>query len=649
MYSNEEIKWFSQSLITYKDKVYGSDGYIRISISTNTTDYKFFNPPLLNISISNNFQKSCNINFQNAVDLYKSFKKVIPHLNGNDEVDIQRRYQKDINLHFSFKVEKNNNERIVIIELRSSESDYTRIIVPLKIVFEGIATITRLFTETYMELCNKLLIQSINNKTTEIINQLPNLIKGISGQIVSKIPAREDEDNVPEGIEEEAKKTEATIADLDKFMVEEKDKIIVPELEQETKEAITEVKSLLIEKFIENDLSIFEDILNNYSMNPCPLILLKDAIKDSIKSEIEDESFDLLTGVSEDDLKSLVYIPKIIYSVCHQNYINTNTPLPYTVSAFKYKIDNVKKDNLELAYDFLLINLYTRLLRRRLESKKEDIYKNKSLFYLQVRCFTDPFTFSFLEKTNVKNIPSIIATRFKYYESIGVFDKYTKLLEDSLCPEITVNDIVSSVEEACDKIIGKSVFVEDLHKEAFKDGKVRVESKNRLNLEQIINEVLPLEIAEKTGKEINNELINSMFNGKGVSPEVKLIFTNKEKDKKTTKRKKQEITNLERIIKFFIDKNEVPERYQEDFMKYIQEVGNNKIDLKNINFPIDEFGDNIIKILYLWDPDNDPSITKNYKHFFSKVENEIMERDLILAKLKVEDKKTDDSWDCLNV
>jgi len=93
MYDRDNTKWFSQTLLNYKDKIYGTDGYLQISISTNTTDYKYFNPPLLNFSITNNHKKSYNINFQNAQDLYKTFKKVICQLGNSPEADIQRKYQ----------------------------------------------------------------------------------------------------------------------------------------------------------------------------------------------------------------------------------------------------------------------------------------------------------------------------------------------------------------------------------------------------------------------------------------------------------------------------------------------------------------------------------------------------------------------------
>jgi len=86
MYDNENVNWFSQTLLTFKDKQYSTDGYLKIAISTNTNDYKFFNPPLFNISISTNIQKTCNLNIQQAEDLLESFTQVLKQVNGNDIV-----------------------------------------------------------------------------------------------------------------------------------------------------------------------------------------------------------------------------------------------------------------------------------------------------------------------------------------------------------------------------------------------------------------------------------------------------------------------------------------------------------------------------------------------------------------------------------
>jgi len=88
---NENTKWFNQTLFAYKDRHYSTDGYLRLSIATNSEDYTSFNPPALSFSISNNYQKSLTLQLSSCNDLIKTFKTM--SLNG-DVVEIQRKYKR---------------------------------------------------------------------------------------------------------------------------------------------------------------------------------------------------------------------------------------------------------------------------------------------------------------------------------------------------------------------------------------------------------------------------------------------------------------------------------------------------------------------------------------------------------------------------
>lgn len=651
MYNQGETKWFSQTLMTFKDKEYATDGYLRLSLSTNTEDYQFFNPPVINISITNNYQKSINLNIQNAKDLIKAFKTILPQLNGN-ELNIQRKYQKNTILHITFKLDSNKQKRIVVIEIRNNESDFTKIIIPLEGIFESFAYCIREFTDTYMNICSRLLTQSIQSESTKILHHLPSLIKGISSQIISQIPAAETiEDSRAAEVEPEVlAKTEATINDLDKFLGEDMGNIDVPEIEKVEKETtvLTEVDSLFVKNFIDGDLSNLESSLTNYFMTPAPLMAIAADIKTKIGADIDDENFTTLPSATEDDIKSMVYLSKLFSSLVYQNYYATSEPMPATTPVFKYNPTIIPKDNLDIAYDLFLFNLYVRSVRRRLENTIQDAIENKALFYIQLRCFTDPFVFSFLQNEDHIQLTSIILTRFRYYNEIGVFNYYKELLEVNKCKEISEMDITSSVAEAIDKVIGKSLMISDLHESMINDNSLRVPAKNTFSLEQIINEILPLEIAEKTGKDIkNNDVIAELKETHDISDEILKIFKDKVKKIKTTKTNKT--SNLERIIRTqFID--EVPEQYRDNFLQYVLKLGDNKFIMEECEYPIDEFGDNVIKALYLWDPETDPVVAKNYKQFFLKVEQELMERDLIIAKIKTTKTEitTDDGgWDFL--
>jgi hypothetical protein len=426
--------------------------------------------------------------------------------------------------------------------------------------------------------------------------------------------------------------------------------IDIPEIEKVANETekVTETESVLVKYYMDGDLKNLETSVRNYFMTPAPLLSLTEDIKNKVKHVIKDENFTLMPGVTDNDLKSLVYISTLSPSIIYQNNLNILMPVPATTPVLKYDVKDFTDDNLNIAYDLFLFNLYIRNTRRNLENKIEDVIENRALFNIQLRSFTDPIVFTFIDKVDKTKLSSIILSRYKYFDSIGVFDFYKDLLKTNNCPEITESDILSVVDEAVEKVVGKSPYIDILHTNMEDPNKLRVSAKNDLSLEQIINEVLPLEIAEKTGKNLKNEqIINQIKETHNISDEIIELFLN-DKKKKTTKKETTKVTsNLERLIRTqFID--EVPEQYRVTFMKNILELGNNKFDLENAQFPIDEFGDNVIKALYLWDPENDPIVSKNYKKYFLKVEQELMERDLILAKIKIKEAESNadgGGWD----
>jgi hypothetical protein len=652
---DSNTQWFSQALLTYKDKIYATDGFLRVSLSTNSSEeLNYFNPPVINISITNNYQKSINLNIQNAKDLIKAFKLILPQLNGK-ELSIQRKYQKDTVLHFTFKLDT-NDQRIVIIEIRNNESDFTKIVVPLEGVFESFASCIREYTETYMNICTQLLIQSIQSKNTQIIQQLPNLIKGISSQIISSDSrgsiesqdSRAREPVTPEIVTE----TETIMNDFESFLGSDMNNIEIPEIEKVEKETSKAVKidSLFVEKYLKNNLTTLETSMVNNFMTPAPFIMFLEELKSTILPHIKDENFRFLPGISDDDLKSFTYISKCMCAVNYSNHINAGVPIPATVSVSKYNPPNYTKTNLDLAYDLLLFNIYIRTVRRRMENVTSDVMRSKALFYMQLRCFTDPLIFSFIEKINPDTLPSIILNRYDYYDSLGVFNDYKNSLDEMKCPEIRKADILSAVTELVEKVIGHSYNINEVHDNMFENKMVRIEAKNNYNLEQIVNEVIPLEIAEKLGKDLKNpKVIEDIRVNHEISDEILAIFTNEKKKVKKQKESSQKINNLVRIISSQF-KDEIPEKYREDFINYLSEFDDKKFDLNDTEFPIDEFGDNVIKALYLWDPENDPAISKNYKSFFVKIENELMERDLILSKIKIKEEKPSisesiDDWD----
>jgi len=633
---NENTKWFSQTLLTFKDKMYMTDGYLRISISSNTEDYKFFNPPILNISITNNFQKSYNLNIQNCEDLLESFTKAMTQLNG-DETIIEKKYQKNTIILFKFAIENINQTRVVVIEIISSETDSTKVIIPLKPTFQSFIRRLKAFVNNYDEICNQLFLQTIQTESIQIIHQLPTLIKGISSQIISQIP---DEDTIldspaREEIEQEAAQTIETIADLDKYLGDDMSNIKLPEIDKaETVIPIIEIDSILVEKVLRGDLFNLENKLTSFATSKQPLIDMKNDLQTFF-------DFPLLPALSEDDRKSLVYISTLLQNYYTKANTINDVPIPMSTPTLKYK-GLYNEENIELAKDILLIIGYMRTLRRRLEAKITNAYDNKSLMYLYLRCMLDPFCFTFIEELTKKDIISSLKNRYEYFDKDGFFDKYKQMLLDNNCSGIDVTDIVTFAEEISDNIIRKTNMINVLHQESYEKGQMKLPSKNTFSLEQITNEFIPLEVNEKMGFNFKDkEALATLKDNINPSDEVLTFFIKQQKINKTINVEK--ITPLQRYIDKY--KQDIPDQYRDEVVNHVKSMQYDVFDFDKCPWPLDEFDDRIVKAFYVWDTESDTSMKSNFTHFASMVEEEQMTKEAILISSKIE---KSDGWSSIS-
>jgi hypothetical protein len=612
----------------YEDNLYQTDGKLRIAISTNSSDDKNFNPPAFNISVSHNYQKSCNLNIQQATDLVQGFKKVLTNA-AVEDAEIVRRISKNLELTFYFKLDQNQLPVVEII-LRSSSTDFTKIIIPID-VFSVLAHRLKNFVNNFDQLCYQLLMKNIDGEYGEIIRQLPGLIRGISSQI---IPAQIPEAGVVESEAGEEAPAAATIAELDNFLGPDLSNVNVPELESKQvkgeENVFSEVKSEFVEKIIEGKLENLENILVNIEADRQPIQVLNDYFIEGIGKDIT-----YLPDLKDDELKSSLYISKLLYSLITQSHIKNSSPIPTSTPILKYKVKTIKDENLELAYDLLLIFAYTRNLRNRMSDKSSDFIVNKSNFYLQMRCYLDVFCFSFLEKSNKTQLSSVINNRYKYYDSIGVFDYYKDLLKKHNCSDINAIDIDTFVDEVCEKVIGKSMYITEQHDNLVETNSFRLPSKNNFTLEQITNEVIPLEVGEKMGVTIQDpEAV------KYASAEVINWFSD-QGEPKVTKTKKEKTSNIIRFVTHY--RNEIPEQHREGFLEWLKSEVDKNFSFSDCEFPLAEFGGNVIKGLYLWKPLDDGKLLTNYKYFWTQFEDCMLDKNHILAlDEKVEDEKSDE-------
>lgn len=627
---NESKKWFSQILMYYEDKIYQTDGKLRVGISTNTSDDMNFNPPLFNISVSHNFQKSCNLKIEQAMDLVSAFKQFMAQPDFND-TEILRRIHKSLELSLKFKMDQSGNPVVEII-LRSSSTDFSKIIVPAN-VFQTLAHRLKNFVNNYDQLCYQLLMKNIDGEYRSIINQIPGLIRGISSQIM---PVKNLDSGAvaQEAVEEESEPApvEQTIEELDKFLGDDMSNVKVSEIEEKKieteKKSMFEIQSDFVEKVLHGRLDSLENILVTVDGSKTPVLEFKETLNEMIGKD-----YNYLPGMSEEDLKSTLYLSKTLCSIITHSHINFDTAIPPSTPILLYKVKDYKDENLDLAYDLLLCFAYTRALRNRLNEKTPDFITNRSRFYLQMRLYLDVFCYSFLEKVDKNKLRSIIANRYKYFDSIGFFESYKQTLTKHRCIPITSNDIDDFITEACDKVIGKAMYISNQQDFMVENNSFKLPSSNNFTLEQITNEIIPLEIDEKIGTDIKKVGY--------VSKEIYNWFVNESKPK-VNKITKEKTSNIVRFITHY--RNEIPEKYRSDFLTWLKAVEDMDFEFDGCEFPLAEFGTNVIKGLYLWKPSEDEKITKSYKYFWSKYEDCMLDKTHILALDQQEDSKDSDEW-----
>lgn len=637
---SETTKWFSQTLLTFKDKQFATDSYLRIAITTNTEDYKFFNSPMLNISISNsnNYQKTANLNIQNAEDLIESFEKTLQQLNGDDCI-VEKHYNKLSKLFFKFAIETSSGERVVVIEIYSNDSDAVKIIIPLKPTFQSFLRRLRFFVQNYDQLCMTLLNKAIDFESTKIINQLPGLIKGISSQIVEHQVLEQDrilDTRAPKPDAASVSETETTSYDFEKFLGEDMENIKVPEIdekiiEEKEKETIVEIESPFIDKVLKGDLNNLESKLNSFAVSKNPICDLANDLSVQL-------NFNPLNGITDDDEKSLVYISKLLMDTHSKAYTVHDVPIPSKTTILKYN-GKLTDQNVSFAKDVLSIMGFMRIFTRRMETKVENAYDSKSLFYFYIRYMMDSYCFSFLNNFTHSEIKSSIINRFKYFDSIGFFDSYKSILKDHNCSPIEVPDIDAFAEQVYDSIV-KTPMIDKVHEMMYEGNNIKLPSKNTFNLEQITNEFIPLEVNSMLGFDFTDKEAVEKLKGQGVSDEILKYFLGKKKVKKKSAMRK--ITPLQRVVEKF--KQDIPDEYQEEVINHVKELEYNKFDFSKCVWPLEEFDTRVVVALYVWDPENDSEMKNNFTHFMSLVESEQMTKDDIIIATKEEKKEQSSSF-----
>lgn len=615
MYNSEDTKWFSQALFFHKDKTEGTDSSIRISTSTGTTDFASYTIPKLSIQIQNTLHKSINLDLDQARDLVIGIRDNLNREVPGDGEPVIRKITWNHELSISFHANMKTK-----ISIRSSETDFSGIVISFD-QFKTILKIMEQFIANYLSVADSLVFRAVAYQLNKL-DDLNRNIRGLYGNMGTSNTSKECiQDNSareqdPE-IDANAVDAMTDLSDqLDNFLGEDMKNIKVPEIdedkvaEQEEK-TITEIKSS------------FFDMMKNDMGQVINMIHQAESF-DSFTSQLHAMlDITIIPGMDEQTYNMVSYFTKLFIDLTVSSATQFDTPIPTGFPILKYKASDVEADSVNLAYDLLLSSVYLRMFRSLLENHQSDMFANFSVHHLKFRMFTDIIIFGILDGKSKEKILSAVMSRYDYYKKIGVFKSVDEKLKEGNYPEITkrnVNDYLAAVLKKAET----SLYFENFYREASKKYDLKLPLDNNLNLEQIKNELIPLEIKVKLTKKLEKDDLSNLSN------EVKELFGKK-------KKKSNQLNPIQMFVKKW--RVEVPEESFEKLIEYLADFGDRRVDFSNFPLQVEDLEENVLKGLYYWDPEK----YKNATAIANDLDDS-MTKDLILAKILEEESDDKDGY-----
>jgi hypothetical protein len=537
---NNDLTWFNQKYFYHSDSEFNTNGgSLEISINSNTSDFQTYSIPTLNISIFNEkIRSNVNLKYQDVLDLLFSIEEINKDINniyngGGSEI---KKIINGKNFKIGFKTSQNTGKKAVLLLIANSATDFGIIVISYNL-FLIIVELLKSFKENYIKLpfeisnrstlnyildelkeikeFNKSLPSSITNLTSSnhILNELkeikelnkplPNLTSSMeivnTNEVINKDKDKDilhisdithisPEQDPPWDINnEDADKAQK---DFEDFMMDNINKVKIPEFDKISNEIKEEQKSFFIEEVLKNDIKNLDSFLISLTMHSNPIEKFQEIIGGYINST--------LPSITNDELKSACYYSKRFFLYNVQNYMRNHVSIPVSIPIIKYKPNEFNNENIDLAYDLLTLSMYVRIVKDKLTTKIDDISINGLLLYTSLRVYTDIFTFSFLDNIDSDIIIKCVIKRFQNFSIRGLFKSFNELLKQygfSDVEEIEINNFTSQIVK---RVIGpdKTLYIQDLHQKEYNDNKLKLSYFNDLSLDQI-DEFIKAEIETK--------------------------------------------------------------------------------------------------------------------------------------------------------
>lgn len=517
---------------------------------------------------------------------------------------------------------------------------------------------------------------------TQLFNKEPKLL--------NKTETEEDQKN-SKGVwfHSEQKNEDVTNMSFDTFVNDIIDTVEVSEINKAKDDIIKKTSSkkeasVFIKDYLDNDLANYEaNILKMTACIDCHLDFIVNIFANDVKESIPIE--DIYAGMNKQNIFAYSYMTQVDINDIVNIDKNENTGLPLSANLHFCNYNNIQPENIDLAYDLCLINIYLKCFRNKVEETQSSSKENRSLLYLVSRHITDVFSTFMLMECNYEMIKSCIRSRFKEYSEYGFFKAYTGMLEKYPGNRVISEQNIIDELERYKKIFDLSS--EDKKKHNSINQLIKYNNLNTINhfdsnfntcripLENnyTVEDICQFSLVESTWKQMNRRTFNNILNAHSEKSETKQIeifdktyeqridhmfnkFLNKkhvellkntDKNIKSKKISKRYVSVLHRL---FIEPDfsiQIIPSKREYVINYVKEIGQNKFVCDKY-LDLEDFGKILVKGIYVWNGLSD-SEKKNltYSNFRSKIECCSMDKEMVIDEYKYKPEfksQEDDEW-----
>lgn len=669
--------WVNQSIYKIKDNECGTNSTLELAVTTKTSDNINFGAPEITFRLSSKISNTshvCSLDYQNLSSLLFAINDIQknPDLAYDQGAKIVRRIGASKDLVVMCALTEQG--RYILIGIKNNESDSGKIIIKYEtfvIISDLLINIKNNYINLAMELPKRLPDSNVLDKLAAIeraIRVLPTSISIPSGPTVSDVFEIKKEngssivhlkEDYPEELATEKFGTICSICgepqfdtpsgptcknghggadgieednsssnEFEKFVDDNIDKVTIPELDHINDESIhgtktsgdppqQEYNSPFIYRVLNGSIRNYEALINTIYHDPnSPTQALIELIREKMGID------NFLPGISKKESKSLNYVSKTFFKAILGSYVEFGNPIPSSSPILlKYKPKNPTVENIELAYDLLLINTYIKAIRTTMEGKITDSMSNYATLHIASRCFTDVLVFSFIMDMNPDVIKNCVMSRYKAYKEKGFFSHMEEYLHINKFDQISDSQVLEILDLALRGAASVGTIIE-MHDMAHKSGKLKIPSENNFTPEQMSNDIVKLEVARLLGKSLDG-VIND--------EELAQIFSTTKPKLKTPNLKSPSYkSNIHRFVNEVDFIGQIPERHKESFGSHIEEISEASKDFDFDLIPPEELGDDVVKAIYVW---NTCDKKERYTKFRTRIE-ECMSKDLIIAQVK---------------